>query len=57
MGMILKYAEISVAIKMSLKFRGSIREIPKNRSKFTKNLYKVILEIDKKKSMMLIVDY
>ena len=37
MGMILNYAEISVAAKMSLKFRGSVREIPKNRSKFTKN--------------------
>ena len=35
MGMILKYVEISVAVKVSVKFRGSIREIP--RSKCTKN--------------------
>ena len=37
MVMILKYVEILVAAKMSVKFRESIREIPKNRSKFTKN--------------------
>ena len=37
MGMILKYVAISVAAKMSVKFKGSIREIPKNRSKCTKN--------------------
>ena len=36
--MILNYLEISVAAKISVKFRGSIREIPKNRSKFTKNV-------------------
>ena len=28
MGIILNYAEISVAAKMLVKFRGSIREIP-----------------------------
>ena len=37
MGMNLKYVEILVAAKKSVKFRRSIREIPKNRSKFSKN--------------------
>ena len=37
MAMNLKYVEILVAAKMSVKFRSSIREIPKNRSKFTNN--------------------
>ena len=37
MGMILKYIGISVAAKMSVKFKLSKREIPKNRSKFTLN--------------------
>ena len=35
--MILKYVGVSVAAKMSAKFRESTREIPKHRSKFTKN--------------------
>ena len=33
----LKYVEILVAAKKSVKFRRSIKEIPKNRSKLTKN--------------------
>ena len=32
-----KYVEKSEAAKMSVEFKGSIIEIPKNRSKFTKN--------------------
>ena len=36
MGIILKYMVVSVAAKMSLKFRGSTTEIPKYRSKLTK---------------------
>ena len=38
MGMNLKYVEILAAAKKSVKFGRSIREIPKNRSKFTKNV-------------------
>ena len=38
MGMKLKYVEILVAAKKSVKFRRGIREIPKNRSKFTKHV-------------------
>ena len=37
MGVILKYVGVSVDAKMPVKFRVSTREIPKNRSKFTKN--------------------
>ena len=37
MGIFLKYVVASVAAKISLVFTGSIREMPKNRSKFTKN--------------------
>ena len=42
MSIIFKYV-VSVAAKMSVKFRGSIRETPKNRSKFKKN---VIFDLD-----------
>ena len=34
---ILKYVVISVVAITAVKFRGSTREVPKNRSKFTKN--------------------
>ena len=34
---IFKYVVVAVAAKMSVKFSGSIIEIPKNRSKFSKN--------------------
>ena len=42
MGIIMKYVVVSVTAKVSLKFKSSTREMPKNRSKFTKK-YKFLL--------------
>ena len=40
-GIILKYVMVSVVTKISLQLRGSTRELPKNRSKFTtKSVFK-----------------